>query len=291
MPIDTDFLSLIYRESKVEIDYNEQWLLESWETYIAPIWSHKFIDFGLEELFFDTRRPQLMIAGCKDSYLLSCIIEKISKIDGRIIVVEPSPLFLQKLRDDFKREVGKKLFLKSGNLETIDFATNVFDFVISILSWQEYKNYEKLLLEFLRIVNLKGRVILVGYCEGSFQELFDFIDETVLKYGYTDVKRLIDEAKLKIPSLSTLNTLLTKIGYKEIVIQEKEEKIIYDQRDSLLNSHLLKALFFNSWKEKVKEEEIVDCLRYTEEAIKTYYKSIKRPFSISVSMCKILGKK
>ena len=249
----------------------ERWLAEVWDKEIAPQYSGPHRKLLLRDLHLPPR-AQVLVAGCATGAIIPRLLKGMENTDqGRIIALEARAALLNRARIRTADCDPRRVFLRSEPLQSLKFADNVFDVVVSNLVWLDLADPGSALREFFRVLTPQGRLLLGFPAQGTFQEIFDFFAEVTLKHELPTVQRNLDALRRRcFPAATEIHNALEAIGFGDVTHAEEEHQLTFASGQAFVDSALVRGLFGPRWHEAAGEQTDM-LLARTQETIDTYY--------------------
>ncbi len=266
-----------------------RWLAEVWDEEIEPTFARRHSELLLEHLVLPPR-PQVLVAGCSTGAIIPALLRRMSnRTQGRVIALEARGPLLAKARSRVEEYDRRRVFLRGESIRKLRFAANVFDVVLSSLSWLELPEPGVALEEFYRVLIPGGEVALSLPLSGTLQEVYDLFDEVTLKYELPEVHRQLEEQRRRRhPETDAAKSLLEGVGFREVEVTSKEHELTFPADSDFFSSILVKALYQPRWRRAAGKH--ADALfRHTRDAIDTYFGS--EPFQVRLVTGRLRGVK
>jgi SAM-dependent methyltransferase len=249
----------------------ERWLAEVWDEEIVPHYSGPHLELLLRGLHLPPR-AQVLVAGCDTGSIIPGLLKQMETTDqGRIIALEERVALLNKARIRTADCDPRRVFLRSEPLQSLKFADNVFDVVISNLVWLDLADPGAALREFFRVLTPQGRLLLAFPTQGTFEEVFDFFAEVTLKHELPAVQRNLDALRRRcFPAVVEIHHALEAIGFRDVTHDTEDSKISFSSGKAFIEAPLVRGLFEPRWREAAGEQTDM-LLACTQETIDTYY--------------------
>jgi ubiquinone/menaquinone biosynthesis C-methylase UbiE len=156
-------------------------------------------NMSLTKYIGNEERANLLDIGCGTGILFEQLL---AKKNLKLYGIDISPKMVKIAQEKFRGL--SKVKIKLGSVSHLQYKSNTFNYVTCSNSFHHYPDSNKSLQEMVRVLKRKGKLIILdGYLDGSFSNLFWKIENTLNKEGkvfrYTkdEMKKLFEEAGLK----------------------------------------------------------------------------------------------
>jgi SAM-dependent methyltransferase len=266
-----------------------QWLADVWDEEVEPPYGKRHWELILEHLRMP-ERPQVLVAGCSTGAIIPVLLRLMEPPDqGRVIALEAQGPLLEKARQRVAEYDRRRVFLKGESMRKLRFADNVFDVVLSSLTWLDLPEPGVALKEFYRVLGPGGQVALGLPLRGTLQEVYDLFAEVALKYDLPDVHRALEALmKRSHPEEAEARALLEGVGFDDVMVWSQDFEMGFSSGREFFDSVLVKALFEPRWR-KVAGEMTDPLFGRTQETIDTYFAG--EPFLVRLAAGCVIGVK
>lgn len=258
-------------EGKVEETAFTRWLADVWDDEVEPGYARRHWDLILQHIDMPAR-PQVLVAGCSTGAIIPALLRSMNPPNqGRVIALEVQGPMLEKARQRVAECDRRRVFLKGESMRKLKFADNVFDVVISSLTWLDLPEPGVALKEFFRVLGPGGQVALGLPLRGTLQEVYDLFAEVALKYDLPDVHKVLEQQmKRRHPDEAEARRLLEGVGFQFVTVHSEEHEMAFSSGRDFFESVLVKALFEPRWY-NVAKEHLEILIGHTRSTIDTYY--------------------
>lgn len=173
------------------------WMSNYYDSSIIQFWMKSFYKPVVSEVSL-ADGERLLDVGCGTGNLLN---ELSSKYEGSFYGVDLS----EKMIEEAKNKLSSDN-LKVGDVHSLPFKDNYFDYVISTEAFHHYRNQEKALWEMKRVAKNSGEVIV-----SDLEYYFNFLHR---------IHERLEPGCFKVNSKNELKRLFSKVGLKI----EKQER-------------------------------------------------------------------
>lgn len=278
---------ILAKNEEVEEEYSK-WLAEVWDETLEPLFARPHWELMLRNLQLPSA-PQVLVAGCSTGAIVPALLRSMGSGQGRVIALEAQGPLLAKARARLEDYDRRRVFLRGESMRKLRFADEVFDVVVSSLSWLELPEPGVALQEFFRVLAPGGTVALSLPLRGTLQEIYDLFAEVALKFELPEVHRNLEEQmKRHHPEMSEATGLLEGLGFVDVSVFSDEQEMAFPPDETFFGSGLVKALFENRW--RLAAGDHTDRLfKHTQAAIDTYFAS--EPFQVRLVPGVVIGTK
>jgi ubiquinone/menaquinone biosynthesis C-methylase UbiE len=136
-----------------------EWNAETAEWYAANYGDYPTNRLAVEQLDFP-KKSTIVDVGCGTGSALRYAATKIT--NGNLIGIDPVPRMIEIAKElTIKNKSGQSIIFKVGSAEDLPVDDSVADLVFAFDSIDHWQDVDKGLNEILRILNLRGRFIIV----------------------------------------------------------------------------------------------------------------------------------
>lgn len=266
-----------------------QWLADVWDEEVEPLYARHHWELLLENLELPSR-AQLLVAGCSTGAIIPALLRRMNPAEnGRVIALETRGPLLAKARARVEEYDRRRVFLRGESIRKLKFAAEVFDAVLSSLTWLDLPEPGVALEEFYRVLKDDGQVALALPLRGTMQEVYDLFAEVALKFELPEVhRRLEEQMKRRHPEAQAAKQLLEGVGFRDVTVTTRYHEMTFPAEGDFFSSLLVRALFERRWR-RAAGDNADTLFKQTHRAINTYFAS--EPFHVQLIAACLIGKK
>lgn len=212
-----------------------------YESVVVPRYS-SLISQGLLAAVPAGSRARVLDVGCGTGTPSLSLVRRLGE-GGQVIGVDPSTAMLDIARARALDELGRRVFYKRERAEQLKFGDEVFDLVVSALTFSKLNDYATALREMGRVLRTGGQLLLAEASAGTFAELTDVLRETLVQKDRDDLLPLLDGTASLFPSEETLRTALESAGFSSVRCSTESFKIPFRNAEEVFADGLANAVY------------------------------------------------
>lgn len=212
-----------------------------YESVVVPRYA-SLISQGLLAAVPAGSRARVLDVGCGTGTPSLSLVRRLGE-GGQVIGVDPSNAMLDIARARALDELGRRVFYKRERAEQLKFGDEVFDLVVSALTFSKLNDYATALREMGRVLRSGGQLLLAEASAGTFAELTDVLRETLVQKDRDDLLPLLDGTASLFPSEETLRTALEGAGFSNVRCSTESFKIPFRNAEEVFSDGLANAVY------------------------------------------------
>lgn len=212
-----------------------------YESVVVPRYA-SLISQGLLAAVPAGSRARVLDVGCGTGTPSLSLVRRLGE-GGQVIGVDPSNAMLDIARARALDELGRRVFYKRERAEQLKFGDEVFDLVVSALTFSKLNDYATALREMGRVLRSGGQLLLAEASAGTFAELTDVLRETLVQKDRDGLLPLLDGTASLFPSEETLRTALEGAGFSNVRCSTESFKIPFRNAEEVFSDGLANAVY------------------------------------------------
>jgi SAM-dependent methyltransferase len=214
-------------------------LAKTYETEVVPHWEEQFVPFLLES--FPEKLPPkatLLEMGCASGRLTTEITSRLTS-GCRLVAIEDNRDLLEMARKKIVGENRKRVFFKKEPPDSLSFADETFDGVLSG-GFPPSFDLRAALREATRLLKKDAFLLMGSPLRGSFQVLLDVFREVLEKEDLVAVQEELDRHCARLPDRLAANRLLIEVGLAECRVETRDYVVGFGKGLQLLESPMVR---------------------------------------------------
>lgn len=238
------------------------------DAVVVPRYAAHFARLLLAEIPSDARN--VLDVGCGTGHLSFHVLSRLGS-GGRVIAVDRDEGLVDLARRRGWEEIGRRLFFKVEDAESLSFGAGVFDAVVSNLLYPELPSPERMLAEVRRVLVGNGPLLLTTPLRGTFVEAFDVLRERAITEDDPSLARRVDEIAAREPTVEQLEASLRGAGFTRVEVRQETFKLSYRSAAELFGDRLVRLIGLPRWREAAGEERGEERIAAMQRALDVYH--------------------
>ena len=238
------------------------------DAVVVPRYAAHFARLLLAEIPSDARN--VLDVGCGTGHLSFHVLSRLGS-GGRVIAVDRDEGLVDLARRRGWEEIGRRLFFKVEDAESLSFGEGVFDAVVSNLLYPELPSPERMLAEVRRVLVGNGPLLLTTPLRGTFVEAFDVLRERAITDDDPALARRVEEIVAREPTVEQLETSLRAAGFTRVEVRQETFKLSYRSASELFGDRLVRLIGLPRWREAAGEERSEERITAMQRALDVYH--------------------
>lgn len=210
-----------------------------YEAEVRPHWEDQFVPFILDSFPSDLPpKSTLLEMGCASGRFTTEITSRLPP-GCRLIVVEDNRDLLEMTRKNTGAEDRKRIFFKKEPPDSLSFADDTFDAVLSGGLPPSF-DLRAALKEATRLLKKEGFLLMGTPLQGSFQELLDVFREVLEKEDLIPIQEELDRHCARLPDRLGANRMLIEVGLADCRVETRNYLVKFERGIQLLESPLVR---------------------------------------------------
>ncbi len=170
-----------------------------------------------------------------------------------------------------KNQEIKNIQILNASAESIPFADNTFDLIISNNGLNNVNNFEIAMAEIKRIAKKDCQLVFSMNTKRTFSLFYNYLKEVLTEFNLENQIRIVDQhIKEKRPSVEKIKKIIYSTGFQLHNIIYSEFFLRYSDGTSFLNSFFIKYAFMPSWIKILPDEKSKAILKEVENKLNLY---------------------
>src|SRR5690606_34111209 len=204
----------------------------------------------LAEIPSDARN--VLDVGCGTGHLSFHVLSRLGA-GGRVIAVDRDEGLVDLARRRGWEEIGRRLFFKVEDVESLSFGEGVFDAVVSNLLYPELATPERMLAEVRRVLVRGGPLLLTTPLRGTFVEALDMLRERAIAEDDPELAARVEETAKREPTEAELEATLHAAGFPSVTIRRETFRLSFRSAAELFSDRLVQLVGLPHWREAAGE--------------------------------------
>jgi ubiquinone/menaquinone biosynthesis C-methylase UbiE len=254
-------------------------LARIWDQEIVPVWSEPFGRPLLERLEIPPKST-VLDAGCGTGYPALALLERMDDA-SRVIGIDTSGPMLDIARRRAGGLAGKRVFLKSEDVERMTFADEVYDVVVSNLMLSEVGDPRAALSEMRRVCRQGGSLGATLPLKGTFVEFYDLFREALEHGELDDTLDRLDGYLARLPDPEGVAKMMASGGFDDVQVEVHRFSLMFRSSREFFFAPVIEHGFLQQWKDLTPGgRQMQQVFLQVKNAIDTYHGP--GPFNLTV---------
>lgn len=184
------------------------------ESCVDPIWGNH-VDITLLELCLAqniSQTPVILMPELRFKSLLRRLVECLPRV-GKIMIVDETNTRFDGLKKSVQKP-GLNLYFSAQDVAALNYAENIFHFVITELGLSTLARSDVVLPAYRRVLKPEGRLLWCAPTLGSFNAYIDIFEECLFKLCPSKCSEVMEDIRTSM----TLERMMESIEMSELVL-------------------------------------------------------------------------
>ncbi|MCB9618620.1 MAG: methyltransferase domain-containing protein [Sandaracinus sp.] len=238
------------------------------DAVVVPRYAAHFARLLLASVPSDARN--VLDVGCGTGHLSFHVLSRLGS-GGRVIAVDRDEGLVDLARRRGWEEIGRRLFFKVEDAESLSFGEGVFDAVVSNLLYPELPDPARMLAEVRRVLVPGGPLLLTTPLRGTFVEALDMLREGAVAEDDAALAARVEADAAREPTPETLADTLRQAGFAKVEVRQETFRLSYRSAAELFADRLVRLVGTPRWREAAGETDADRRLAGMQRALDVYH--------------------